>query len=239
MVLIHAFLLPTLFSLVSTYQTLLEPIDLSTTSIPTVRDAASQARRLVLTETISTLSTVFSSSAPHNLTGMPIGLMDYYADCSENGNPTLIGMSITTSFRNVAEGSFLSLSIRAQSSGPVFSPAALPRLALIGKLVRIPVGNTAEAERLKKCFTLRHPDAKIWTPGGVIHDSYWTRLDVEKVYLVGGFGNVAYIGWIPVEIYNDVKLPFREVQEVVAQQLEAEGEELERKSEEFVVQGGT
>ena len=64
-------------------------INLSTTSRPTVEEAAVQARKLLRSETISTLSTVFSAGEKHGLEGQPIGLMEYYADCSENGNPTL------------------------------------------------------------------------------------------------------------------------------------------------------
>lgn len=57
---------------------------------------------------------------------------------------------------------------------------------------------------IKSCFLASHPDATLWTPGNDIHESWWARLVVEEVYWIGGFGDQAYIGWIPVEIYRAV-----------------------------------
>jgi hypothetical protein len=103
----------------------------------------------------------------------------------------------------------------------MFSPVAHPRVALIGTLSTVPP-DSPEAERVKKCFTLRHPDARLWTPGNKIHESYWVRFEVKSVYWIGGFGNVAYIGWIPTEIYHKVKLPFEEVQRAIEGEKEEE-----------------
>lgn len=72
--------------------------DVTSDSIPTVKEAAVQARQLLRSESIATLSTVFPQGEPHGLEGLPIGLMDYYADCSENGNPTLLAVSVATSY---------------------------------------------------------------------------------------------------------------------------------------------
>lgn len=71
--------------------------DVTSSTIPTVKEAAVQARQLLRSESISTLSTIFPKGDPHGLEGQPIGLMDYYADCSADGNPTLLSMSIATS----------------------------------------------------------------------------------------------------------------------------------------------
>jgi len=98
-----------------------------------------------------------------------------------------------------------------QHAPHMFSPVAHPRLSLIGKLKTI--DGPDEAARLKRCYTARHPDAKIWTPGNKIHESYWVAFEVESVYWIGGFGNVAYIGWIPAELYRDVKLPCADEEE--------------------------
>lgn len=72
--------------------------DVTSDSIPTVKEAAVQARKLLRSESIATLSTVFPQGEPHGLEGLPIGLMDYYADCSENGNPTLLAVGVATSY---------------------------------------------------------------------------------------------------------------------------------------------
>ena len=48
---------------------------------------------------------------------------------------------------------------------------------------------STDLETLQRCYTSYHPDAKRWvphTPGA--HMSLWSRLEVEDVYYVGGFG---------------------------------------------------
>ncbi|KAG9861507.1 hypothetical protein KCV02_g24633, partial [Aureobasidium melanogenum] len=75
--------------------------------IPTVHESAIQARRILRLENIGTLSTVFPSDSstnrdvvtleqrPSGLGGVPIGLMDYYADCEpDSGNPTILALDI-------------------------------------------------------------------------------------------------------------------------------------------------
>jgi hypothetical protein len=61
-----------------------------------------------------------------------------------------------------------------------------------------------EGKGLGECFTNVHPDAKYWLPGNRIHHSEWVRLVVQEVYWIGGFGDRAYIGWIPVEEWRNV-----------------------------------
>lgn len=50
----------------------------------------------------------------------------------------------------------------------------------------------------------KHRDAKFWLPGNRIHASEWVRFVVREVYWIGGFGDRAYIGWIPVEEWQGV-----------------------------------
>ena len=84
-----------------------------------------------------------------------------------------------------------------------YSAANLPRFSLLGHLERIEGGDDRdgllEGARLATCFVRVHPDAKYWLPGNRIHESHFVKLVVEQVYWVGGFGDRAYIGWIPVE----------------------------------------
>lgn len=142
--------------------------------------------------------------------------MDYIADC-EDGNPTILAINIATSFKNVAAGSNISLSLqwtppyppksRIESWGTKevvpYSAANLPRFSLIGYLEKIQK-EEVESSELGKCFTKTHPDAKYWLPGNSIHESEWVRLVVQDIYWIGGFGDRAYIGWIPVEEWNNV-----------------------------------
>lgn len=186
--------------------------------IPTVHESAIQARRILHLETIGTLSTIFPSASfpsitenrPADVGGAPIGLMDYFGDCEPNtGNPTILAISIATSFKNVAAGSNITLSLRWHPPFSHFKPprhisaASLPRFSLVGHLEEL---NQAEAESLgvAKCFVKHHPDAAAWLPGNKIHESKWVRLVVEEVYWIGGFGDRAYIGWIPLEEWKGV-----------------------------------
>lgn len=202
--------------------------------IPTVHESAVQARRILHLSSIATLSTVFPSThevtspdgismtenRPPGLGGMPVGLMDYYAECETGtGNPTILAIGIATSFKNVDAGSNITLSLRwhppphhRPSRDPYkFSPANLPRFSLFGHLETIPA-RTVKDESIARCFTQKHADAKAWLPGNSIHESYWVRLTVEAVYWIGGFGDRAYIGWIPVDEWRNITL--EEIREI-------------------------
>ncbi|KAJ0123358.1 hypothetical protein J7T55_011823 [Diaporthe amygdali] len=246
--------------------------------IPTSYESAVLGRRILALSPLATLSTVFPSTSsstgahapdpnedadglpraallenrPPNLGGVPIGMMDYIADCGaeEEGNPTILAIKIATSFKNVAAGSNMSIGInwvppyppskRIKSSSssssqnplsrlarwwlrwsgdededadallpphydPVpYSAANLPRFSLLGHLEDISSSSGADVAALQDCFVKAHPDAKYWLPGNRIHESGWVRLVVDQVYWVGGFGDRAYIGWIPVEQWRNV-----------------------------------
>jgi len=186
------------------------------------------ARRILYLNPLGTLSTVFPDphstfeKRPSGLAGMPIGLMDYTADCESNGDPTILAINIATSIKNVAAGSNISLSIQWIPPHPPksrieswpfgskvekgvlpYSAANLPRFSLLGYLEKIEK-EEIEAKELRKCFTTVHPDAKYWLPGNSIHESKWVRLVVQDIYWIGGFGDRAYIGWIPVEEWRNV-----------------------------------
>ncbi|KAI9804947.1 MAG: hypothetical protein M1833_006250 [Piccolia ochrophora] len=185
--------------------------------IPSIHESAVQARRVLKLESIGTLSTVYPSDSGHDradlmlenrpkgLGGIPVGLMDYFADCEpESGNPTILAVNIGTNFRNEAAGSNITLSMRWHSgSSHAFSPASLPRFSLIGYLENIPPSEVKQ-KGLSDCFTKYHPDAVVWLPGNPIHVTYWTRLVVQELYFIGGFGDRAYIGWIPVEEWRNI-----------------------------------
>ncbi len=84
-----------------------------------------------------------------------------------------------------------------------YSADNLARFALFGYLEPFNA-DEAQTEKLKACYLAKHPDSKYWLPGNHIHTSDWTRMVVTKVYWVGGFGDRAYIGWIPVDEWNHV-----------------------------------
>ncbi|KAI0130267.1 pyridoxamine 5'-phosphate oxidase-domain-containing protein [Xylariales sp. AK1849] len=95
-----------------------------TYKIPTAYESAVLGRRILALTPLATLSTVFPASSssssqydalenrPNGLGGIPVGLPDYIADCEPSGNPTILAINIATSFKNVAAGSNISLSIQ-------------------------------------------------------------------------------------------------------------------------------
>ena len=227
--------------------------------IPSSYESAVMARRILALSKLVTLSTVFPNPSsrnseswedgeaeaaerrPQGLDGLPIGLMDYAADCEDTGNPTLLAIGVATTFKNARAGSNVTMSVRwtppyppssrislyarlaaripflsggasrqspspsPQAPDPVpYSAANLPRFSLVGYLEPIDPEPAAAAEELAACFTRKHRDARWWLPGNLIHDSEWARLVVTQVYWIGGFGDRAYIGWIPIEEWRNV-----------------------------------
>jgi hypothetical protein len=84
-----------------------------------------------------------------------------------------------------------------------YSPASMPRFSLIGHLEEIDT-DSIDVARLKLCYAKTHPDSPLWMPGSKIHVSYWARMVVEEIYWLGGFGDRAYIGWIPLDDFQSV-----------------------------------
>lgn len=101
----------------------------STYNIPSPYESAVQGRRILALTPLGVLSTVFPGTSkpaassvddeasiyenrPSGLAGVPVGLMDYIADCEDNGNPTILAINIATSFKNVAAGSNISLALQ-------------------------------------------------------------------------------------------------------------------------------
>lgn len=165
------------------------------------------ARTLVARESLANINTV-------NKHGVPVSAMEYYADCDGDGNPYWLVVDIGLTFQNIRHGLAHSWTIRVGDhpalekvdnkypGGIPASPAGLPRLNLFGTLTNV-TGDAA----LEACFVARHPDAKWWLPSRkkTPHRSHWAKLNVELVYMVGGFGDRAYIGEIDAESYHNAK----------------------------------
>ncbi|KAK2735808.1 hypothetical protein FQN55_001990 [Onygenales sp. PD_40] len=181
------------------------------------------ARRLLALSTTGVLSTVYpSTSSVHgaSLSGIPIGLPDYIADCANDpnseladllgpGNPLILALNIGTTFRNTKAGSNISLSLdwwHSSKTGDA-SLASLPRVSLLGTLVPLENLSNATREAVEGCFVASHPDAKWWLPGhdDAAHSGYWAKLDVKEALWIGGFGDRARIGWLVPEAWKAVR----------------------------------
>lgn len=184
--------------------------------IPTIHESTIQARRILRLEDIGTLSTNFPSSSssvdvsplerrPDTVAGLPFGSMDYFADCEPTtGNPTILQLDIGTSFKNAHAGSNTTLSVRWHPPGwRRYSAVAQPRFSLVGYLEEM-TADEVENGDIERCYSQYHPDAVAWLPGNAIHTSRWVRLVVTEVYWIGGFGDRAYIGWIPISMWRNI-----------------------------------
>lgn len=167
-----------------------------------VETAARVARTLVSRESLANLNTYDANS------GFPVGFVEYYADCKQDGEPVMLMIGISSSNKNIAAGSNASLTIRVGDHQPgdrvdhhyigevPFSVAGSPRLNLKGQFV-----NYQPTASEKEYFVSRHHEAISWFPGNPIHESHWVKFKIDSVYFVGGFGDRAYIGQIPVNKY--------------------------------------
>ncbi|BDD61600.1 hypothetical protein MPDQ_004579 [Monascus purpureus] len=168
------------------------------------------------------------SRTPPEVAGHSFNQKEYFADCDEylfpngsdadyadRGNPIFLSLYIATTFRNIAAGSKnVSLSIdwwdHLEDTEPLYpgfplSPAGLPRVTLLGYVEPLERaeehGLSEETERaLERCYIERHPDAAVWLPGreGSPHASFWAKLIVKEAYWIGGFGDIARIGWLDI-----------------------------------------
>ncbi|TQS34145.1 hypothetical protein Golomagni_05485 [Golovinomyces magnicellulatus] len=204
--------------------------------IPTPHESAILARRILRLTTLGTFSTVFqknlnessisdqfSSEAqqivkhvPQGIENTPIGLIEYIADCESSGNPTVLSITVATTFKNIAAGSNVSLSLSwtppnapshkflSKSQQLEYSAANLPRFSLSGHMESIDIDDVKRLS-IDECFLKAHPDARFWLPGNKIHKSEWKRFVVQNIYWIGGFGDRAYIGWIPIDMWESVQ----------------------------------
>lgn len=174
-----------------------------------------------------------NSRVPSGVSGLSVSVNEYIADCDKflpppapsaggaeesdrgegEGNPILLALYVGTTFRNTAAGSNISLTVdwwdHLDSTEPVYpgfplSAAGLPRMTLFGHLE--PLGKAVPGE-MEECFLDAHPDARAWAPGrkDSPHAGYWTRMVVEQVYWIGGFGDIARIGWLNVTEWKGIR----------------------------------
>lgn len=195
--------------------------DETVNTVPTVEEAAKVARTLVARESLANINTIKTTVSADGVTkSLPVSAMEYYADCDLDGNPYWLVVDIGSTFQNIHHGSDYTFTIRvgdhpttdhvdpSYPGGIVNSPAGSPRVNLQGTLKNVTFANPLELLKLEKCFLQRHPDAKWWLPSNAVtpHKSHWSKFEVSEVYLVGGFGDRAYIGTIDGETYHSATI---------------------------------
>jgi hypothetical protein len=167
----------------------------------TLEEAAIDARNMIRNENIGTLMSVFQPGVPpdEGLVGAPIGIMEYFADCSNDGTPTILMLDIAPSTRNWKSGSNLTLTLRDHAWS---NPLQHGRMYIVGQPVAVP---QKDKKRIERCFLKLHPDSAIVAPGRDVHSSAWYQFEPQSIYYFGGYGSVSWIGFIPLELYKGVR----------------------------------
>ncbi|KAL5528311.1 hypothetical protein ACEPAF_7447 [Sanghuangporus sanghuang] len=167
----------------------------------TVEDAALLARRLVASQAVGVMATIFPANT--SLEGEPFALQEYYANCYSNGSLSLITMPISRHTRNIVHSPSHSASMTVWSTPPAASRA---RVALIGNVTILDT-QLAVDSGIQDCYLQQHPDARFWLPDDPdgAHESFWARFDPHSVFFVGGFGNKHFIGDVPLDLYQSTE----------------------------------
>ncbi|WPK27212.1 hypothetical protein PUMCH_004589 [Australozyma saopauloensis] len=190
--------------------------DVGEEKIPSMEEGAVVARTLVNRESMMNVNTISQSGADK---GYPKSSVEYYVDCDGDGNPYWLIVDIGSPYRHISQGSRFSVSVRAGDhpqnekvddrypGGVPLSPMGQPRVNLMGELQEI-AHDPEVWGKLLRCFIERHPDSKWWLPTNLVlpHRTHWAKIIVHDVYMVGGFGDRAYIGPIDGETYHKARI---------------------------------
>ncbi|GAA5986650.1 hypothetical protein JCM10908_003840 [Rhodotorula pacifica] len=169
-------------------------------------EAAIHVRELVAYRAYNTgvLMSQFPDDADVPTPGLSFGLQEYYAPYPEsNGDLLMLAMPIAAIYRNALPPNPPNLTITINDMygfGDGNLAAGRMRVALFGTIER--VEGEKEIDKCKQAYLEAHPDARGWVPPGGPHAAFYARFRVQKVYAFNGFGDVAFIGWVPLELYR-------------------------------------
>lgn len=183
---------------------------------PTVEDGALVARTLIKRESLANVNTIQSITKGDKSYEIPVSSMEYYADCDNDGNLYWLVVEIGSTYQHIRSGSPYSFTIRAGDhalkedvspdypGGIASSPAGSPRVNLKGQLKDVEIENPLDYAALEKCFLSRHPDAQWWLPSNIVspHKTHFVKFEVDDIFIIGGFGDRAYIGPVDSELYH-------------------------------------
>jgi hypothetical protein len=162
------------------------------------------SRDLISVSYYGTLSTIQTQAAGSSAVyDYPFGtVVDFADEVPSTGRPLILLSDLERSVINMKENSKLSLSVWTLPNStflflhPEYSDVMTkPRTTLLGKLEAVP---ESELENAKQTYLTKHPLSKSWIN---FSDFVMYRVVVEDVYVVGGFGNAHYIGWVGASQY--------------------------------------
>jgi hypothetical protein len=152
-----------------------------------------------------TLST-WQSDKAGAVSNFPFGSVADYAD-DGSGKPILLLTNYERNVVNLQTNPSCSLAIQLapnttlQFEHPeLYDVMTHPRTTLMGTLSPVP---TEELDQARSIYLSKHPISKAWIS---FSDFTLYYMNIQDIYLVGGFGNEHYIGWIAPEQYFSVKL---------------------------------
>ncbi|BGP54779.1 hypothetical protein JCM8202_003288 [Rhodotorula sphaerocarpa] len=184
----------------------------------TLDEAAVHVRELIAYRAYNTgvLMSQFPEDAQVPTPGLPFGLQEYYAHYPDsNGDLLMLAMPIAAIYRNALPPNAPNLTITINDMygfGDGNLAAGRMRVALFGTIERVEGGD--EIARCKDAYLDAHPDARGWVPPGGPHAAFYARFRVQKVYAFNGFGDVAFIGWVPLDLYRASGAKMRSRKEV-------------------------
>jgi len=167
------------------------------------------SREIVKNSYYGTLSTIQSEAAgASNVYNFPFGSVADIADEEPStGRPLLLLSELERNVINLQSVPACSLHF---ITGPEtiyqfehpehYDVMTKPRTTLMGHLEVVP---EEELEAAKATYLKKHPSSKAWIN---FSDFAMYRMVIEDVYVVGGFGNEHYIGWISPEQYLSIEL---------------------------------
>ncbi|GAA5854651.1 hypothetical protein JCM8547_004924 [Rhodosporidiobolus lusitaniae] len=184
----------------------------------TLDEAAVHVRELIAYRAYNTgvLMSVFPHDSQGPAAGLPFGLQEYYAHYPDsNGDLLLLAMPIAGIYRNALPPNPPNLTMTINDMygfGDGNLAAGRMRVALYGSIER--VEGDEELEKCKNAYLEAHPDSRGWIPPNGPHSAFYARLRINQVYAFDGFGDVAFIGWVPLDLYRSSGAKMRSEKEV-------------------------
>lgn len=106
------------------------------------------------------------------------------------GQPIIFISDMALHTKNLKKDPKCSLMVAKLSKDDIFNSA---RITFVGKMVKVP---DDEVEAVSKLYLEKHPAAKDFIE---LEDFAFYRLEISKIYWVGGFGDIE---WIEVKEYQ-------------------------------------
>ena len=142
-------------------------------AMPQEKSMKEQCNDLLKSQKVGVLSTNFEDSYPFG------SLVPYVLD--DKGNPIIYISDLAIHTKNLENYSKCTLTVSKVNKQDVFNSSRATILAEAKKV---------DAKEVEELYFKKFPKAKKFAK---LHDFSFYRLEVQKTYFVGGFGN---IGWV-------------------------------------------